>query len=96
MLNVTDRAREALFQKKLSKNIEERNVGWRLASGTAGELGLVADREQKGDQVVEHEGSTVLLIGKDLSDLLAGAAIDFMTTPEGPRLVLTRSRGKPR
>jgi Fe-S cluster assembly iron-binding protein IscA len=43
-----------------------------------------------GDEVVEHEGNVLLLIGDDVSQPLAGATIDLAETPEGQRLVVTK------
>ena len=48
------------------------------------------DREKAGDQVVEHEGDVLLLIGTEASQPLDGATIDLAETPEGAQLVCTR------
>jgi len=45
--------------------------------------------ERQGDQAVEHEGSKVLLVEKDLTDALQGIAIDVEDTPQGAKLVIS-------
>lgn len=91
MIIVTERAKDALLELKRSANLDQADVGLRLAPATGGELGLYADRRKAGDQVVEHEGSTVLLIGEEISKALVGTTIDCRRTPDGARLVLARS-----
>ena len=45
--------------------------------------------EGKGDQAVEHEGSKLLLVEKDLADTLQGITVDVEETAEGVRLVIS-------
>jgi hypothetical protein len=40
------------------------------------------------DQVVEHEGSKVLLVTKELAVSLQGITMDVQETSGGPKLVL--------
>jgi Fe-S cluster assembly iron-binding protein IscA len=47
----------------------------------------------EGDQVVEHEGATVLLIDGDLSGRLAGATIDCVDSPMGSLLRIRPPHG---
>lgn len=92
MIHVTERAKEALLDKKLSKNIVDPDVGLRLASGPGGRLGLVAGRKKAGDEVVRHRDSTVLLVDPEISALvLTGRTIDCRRCGAGRvELVLTR------
>jgi Fe-S cluster assembly iron-binding protein IscA len=53
-------------------------------------LGLMLDRPQEGDQVVEHNGKKVLVIDSSTSDLLNGVTLDAVDTPEGKRLTINR------
>jgi len=48
------------------------------------------DTETLGDQVVEHEGSKVLIVERELADQLEGVTVDVEDTPEGPRLSIFR------
>lgn len=95
MVQVTERAKEALLQKKLSANIHDPEVGLRLLAHPSGMLGLVADRVKAGDHVVRHKDSTVLLVDPEMSDLvLASGTVDCREIDDGGRieLVLRRSR----
>ena len=76
---------------------DETEVGIRLApanvSGNGGsqqvELGLGLDRPQEGDQVFEHNGKKILMLDEAVGDLLDGATIDAVDTPEGQRLTIS-------
>lgn len=91
MITVTERAKQALLDLKSAENISQPDTGMRLKRKAPGALGLYADREQAGDQVVTHKGSTVLLIGAELSGVLAGATLDCKPTAEGSELVILSS-----
>lgn len=91
MVNVTDRAKVVL-KSALSRSIDEPGIGLRLDVAEQGGLALYPDREKAGDQVVEHEGTALLLIGEDVSQPLQGAIIDCTDTPEGVRLVVTERK----
>jgi Fe-S cluster assembly iron-binding protein IscA len=93
MIAITEGAMEALFQLRLSAEIQDPGVALRLAPDAEGHLEVFADTEREGDLVVEREGAKLLLIAGDLSDLLAGATMDFRITTEGPQLVLDRASG---
>lgn len=92
-VKVTERAKEALREKKRAANIESPEVGLRLASGPGGMLGLVADRPKAGDTVVKDGDSTVLLVDPEVSALvLAGRIVDCRMTGDGKvELVITRT-----
>ena len=89
MVNVTDRAKTAL-KSALSRSVEGPGVGLRVEVSEEGACALFPDREKAGDQVVEHEGDVLLLIGEEASQPLDGATIDLAQTPEGARLVVTK------
>jgi hypothetical protein len=103
MIGVTERAKERLLDMKLSANLNQPEVGLRLQSASTGEWQLFPDQAAEGDQVVEHSGSKVLLIGRDTSDTLGDGQLDCQETAPGQvQFVLTRSaksgmdpRGKP-
>lgn len=89
MVNVTDRAKVAL-KSALSRSVEEAGIGLRVEISEQGACALYPDWEKAGDQVVEHEGNVLLLIGEEVSQPLEGATIDLTETPEGARLVVTK------
>ena len=47
------------------------------------------DIEKEGNQVVEHEGSKVLLVGQELTEVLERVTIDCQETDERARLVIS-------
>lgn len=89
MVNVTDRAKVAL-KTALSRSVEEPGIGLRVEISEEGTCALFPDKRKAGDQVVEHEGDVLLLIGTEASQPLDGATIDLASTPEGAQLVVTR------
>jgi Fe-S cluster assembly iron-binding protein IscA len=92
MVAVTERAKDVLLERKLAANISEPEIGLRVSSDPSGLWVLVADRPRADDQIVEHKGATVLLIGSEMSDLLAGAKVDCEETAGGDvELVVMRS-----
>ncbi len=91
MLNVTARAKETLAQMKASANVNDPEIGLRLEAESAGGFGLFPDRQKPGDQIVEHDGSKVLLIDDRLAEALTDARIDCKTTGENTQLVIGRA-----
>jgi len=89
MLTVTEEAKKELKEKLLA-NTEDPELVLRLKEGTGGQLGLVLDRQEPDDYVVEHEETRVLLIGKDLADVVDELTLTTEDTPEGPKLVIRR------
>jgi len=89
MLTVTEEAKQILKEKLLA-NTEDPELGLRLKEGTGGQLGLVLDRQAPDDYVVEHEETRVLLIGKELADVVDELTLTTEDTPEGSKLVIRR------
>jgi hypothetical protein len=91
MIAVTERAKEQLLDMKRSANINEPEVGLRLKPAATGEWELFPDQAIEGDQVVEHGGYKLLLIGADASDALGDRQVDCQETAPGQvKLVLSR------
>jgi Fe-S cluster assembly iron-binding protein IscA len=89
MLTVTDNAKDKLMETLLA-NTDDREIGLRLSMKSPGRLGLVLDRESPTDDVIEHEGLKLLMVGTELVGLLEGATIDVQDTPDGPKLVVLK------
>jgi Fe-S cluster assembly iron-binding protein IscA len=89
MVNVTGRARIAL-KSALSRTVEEPGIGLRVEISEEGTCSLFPDSHKPGDQVIEHEGDPLLLIGEDVFEPLDGATIDLTETPQGAELVITK------
>lgn len=87
MISVTERAKQEL-KKILLDHVDDPQAGLRLAAGDSGQLGLGIDVEMPDDQVVEHEGSKVLLVETGLAVSLEGLILDVEDTAEGPKLVI--------
>jgi len=68
-------------------NADDLLAGLRLIAADGGQLGLGLDGEMPGDQVVEYDGSKVLLVENGLVDGLEGLTLDVADTPDGVKLV---------
>jgi hypothetical protein len=83
MVIVTDRAKETLFEQKRAANLEGAEVALRVAASPSGQWTLVADHARDDDQIVQHRGSTVLLVDLAAQVALDGVRLDSVLTPEG-------------
>jgi len=93
MVHVSERAKQVLLERKQEANIREPEVGLRVAVDPSGQWVLVADHPRADDQLVEHEGTTVLLVSPDAQTVLAGMKVDCLETPEGEVELVLRSSG---
>jgi Fe-S cluster assembly iron-binding protein IscA len=91
MLTVTKRAKTYLKESVLPR-IETPGVSARLGQTAPGQLSLFQDTGKEGDQVVEYQGATVLLIDPGLSGRFAGALIDCVESSRGRELTIRRSK----
>ena len=91
MLIVTAQAAEEL-KTMAEAEVTDPEEAFRLVPAGPQELGLAVDTLREGDQVVEHEGVKVLLVGDDLADAVDGLVIDCIDTPEGRRFTISRPR----
>jgi Fe-S cluster assembly iron-binding protein IscA len=83
MVNVSERAKERLLEQKQAANLDDSDIGLRVAAGPTGQWTLVADHVREDDQVVEHRGSTVLLVDPVAQSVLGGVQVDCVETPDG-------------
>lgn len=91
MIDVTERAKQEL-KKILTSNVDHPEAVLRLTTGNQGQLGLSVDVPASGDNVVEHEGTKVLLVDEGLASSLAGVTLDVEDTSEGPQLAIFKDR----
>ncbi|HUV46326.1 MAG TPA: hypothetical protein VMW45_04590 [Dehalococcoidia bacterium] len=89
MLTVTEDAKQILKEKLLA-HTEDPELVLRLKGEPGGQLGLVLDKQAPDDYVVEHEEAKVLLIGKELADVVDELTLTTEDTPEGPKLTISR------
>jgi Fe-S cluster assembly iron-binding protein IscA len=90
MIAVTERAKEELKRLRSDK-VDHPQAVLRLVSSDQG-LGLGVDVEMPGDQVVEHEGTKVLVVEEKLAGMLDGITLDVDETTEGPQLTVFREK----
>ena len=91
MLTVTESAKQEL-KKKLQSSADDPKICLRLKITSAGGFDFALTTERPNDQVVEYEGSKVLLIGKELFDVFDGRTLDAQDTPDGIKLVISGIR----
>jgi len=87
MINVTEGARQEL-RRILLTNVDMPQACLRLLSRDQGELGLGIDIEMPGDELVEYDGSAVLVVEKGLAGNIEGITLDVDDTPNGTELVI--------
>ena len=95
MITVTEKAAEeleALLEK--AKIADPQNafddVMLRLFTTDDGKLAIAPDTPLDGDQVIEHQGTNVLLVGWELSEAVDGLLIDCVDTDAGRKLRISR------
>ncbi len=93
MIGITERAKDVLLDLRESIAIADPDAALRLAANDAGQLEISVDVERDGDEVLEYEGATLLLIADAVSHRLTGSTIDCTETPAGFQLTVNRSRG---
>jgi len=86
MINITERAKQAL-QEILAANVDLPQGRLRLMDRGQGKLGLGVDIEMPGDELVKHNGSTVLIIERGLAANLKGVTLD-VEDGNGSKLVI--------
>ena len=89
MLTVTLQAAEEL-KTVAQAQIENPEEAFRLVPTGPGQLALAIDVVREGDQVTEHEGVKILLVGLELTEAVDGLVLDYEETPEGNRFIMSR------
>ena len=90
MLTVTDNARE-LLKEILSANSDDPAMGLRLIVDEEKQVKMALGEEEEGDQVIEHDGSKVLMVPSELISVFDGITLDVEQTDDGPKLVVQKS-----
>ncbi|MEX0885418.1 MAG: hypothetical protein WD009_03165 [Phycisphaeraceae bacterium] len=86
MLTITETAGEHLSQLLEDAEAPEGAAARFVASDEG--LSLHVDEPRPGDETLEHEGRTVLLLDAQIAELLADRTLDIEQTEEGPALTL--------
>lgn len=76
MIAVTEKAKDKM-KNILDSTVNNPLIGLRLEIDDSDEYVLDTDIEKPGDEVVKHEGSKILFIGKDKAGSFDGYTIDF-------------------
>jgi Fe-S cluster assembly iron-binding protein IscA len=87
MINITARAKQSLH-KLLKSKVDLPEGRLRLVDRGQGKLGLGVDIEMPGDELVEYNGSTILVVEPVLASNLNGVTLDVEDGAEGSNLVL--------
>jgi Fe-S cluster assembly iron-binding protein IscA len=92
VINVTQRAGKELM-KILNSHVDNWYARLRLVSRGEGRIGLGIDIEMPGDEVVECEGTRVLVVARELAASLDGVTIDAEDDGDYPQFVLLEKSG---
>jgi Fe-S cluster assembly iron-binding protein IscA len=87
MINVTEKAKPVL-KRILTTNVDMPQGRLRLMDRGQGKLGLGIDIEMPGDELVEYDGSTVLVVENGLATNLKGVTLDAEDRVKGSELVI--------
>jgi len=88
MLNVTEPAKQEL-KRILFEKVDHPLAGVRLVRGNQPDsYGLTIDIELPGDQVLEYDGSKILIVDQDVSRCLDGDILDIEDEAQGKSLVV--------
>jgi len=87
MIGVTERGKAEL-KKILTDHVDYPLACLRLTMNEQGQLGLCIDVEMSDDEVVEYQGSKLLLVKRELANQFEGIAIDAEDKDEGTQLVI--------
>ena len=87
MVNVTYRAKQEL-KRMLSNTVDMPQARLRVIDRGQGKLGLGLDTEGPNDELLEHDGSVVLVVEHELATRLKEVTIDVDDTDKGPELVI--------
>jgi len=87
MINVTEKAKPVL-KRILTANVDMPQGRLRLMDRGQGKLGLGIDIEMPGDELVEYDGSTVLVVENGLATNLKGVTLDAEDSVKGSELVI--------
>ena len=89
MFTITDSAKDEL-KKILDNNSTESDDGLRLIINEPGSFALMLDKKQENDEIIEHEGTIVLLYQKDMTNILDEIILDCHTTEDCKMLVISK------
>ena len=87
MIEVTDRAKAEL-KNILTSHVDYPLACLRITTNEQGQIGLSIDVEMPGDEVVEYQGSKLLVIKQEIASELEDVIIDVEDKDDGKQLVI--------
>jgi Fe-S cluster assembly iron-binding protein IscA len=87
MIDITERAKKEL-KKILTESVEHPEACLRLRTNDKGQLGLGVDVKMPDDEVLEYEGSKLLVVESALADSLNDLTLDVEDDGEGSQLII--------
>jgi iron-sulfur cluster assembly protein len=84
MITVTEEAKELFLQVEHPEGQVLRLDPVTDVNTGQTQIGIAAGEPRFDDQVVEHEGESLLHIAAPVSEALDGSTLDVVQTPEGP------------
>lgn len=88
MVNLTERAKQALVGALVWASADDPEIGLRLIYTEGKKFAVIPDSEKEGDHVVKYGSSKILLIEPIVARMLEGVTIDFQETTEGDCLLI--------
>jgi Fe-S cluster assembly iron-binding protein IscA len=88
MLQLTPAAAKHLEDLLASKGVPAQ-ASIRIVRGPSGELQLRSYLPKSDDVGIEHQGKMILILDKEMSDLLNSRVLDVVPGPQGETLALT-------
>lgn len=89
MIAVTENAKVVL-KEILSFHSEDPNMGLRVLVDPENQMKMELAEVEPGDQIVEHEGSKVLLLASELAQAFEGFTLNAEDCDEGVKLVVRK------
>ena len=95
MITVTEEAKELFLNVEIPDDTVLRLDPVVDQETGATQIGISAGEPLSDDQVVEHNGQTLLHIAAPVSEALDGSTLDAVDTPEGPGIGITAPNSTP-
>jgi iron-sulfur cluster assembly protein len=95
MITVTTEAKELFLQAEHPEGTVLRLDPVTDPSTGEAQIGMAAGEPRGDDQVVEHEGESLLHIAGPVSEALDGSTLDVVQTPDGPAIGITTPNSTP-
>ena len=86
----------ALAAEKLNEGLQaattdpEVCIRLALSSSVPNRIEMVLDKAKEEDQIVENEGTKLILLDPEIAQQLEGMVIDYEESPQGGKFTLTK------